>query len=121
MAAWPYSTARWRHLRRQKLNASPLCEPCRSLGRVVAANTVDHIISIASGGEAFPALTGLTSMCASCHSRKTSAVDRPDRAAGHGVIRGCDADGRPLRGEGRFEKANASLTDVPQSHRVGRF
>lgn len=76
MAHWPYGTREWKLLRGEKLKANPLCEPCEKRGRLVRANTVDHNVSIRRGGEAFPPLSGLTSMCPSCHNAKTSAVDR---------------------------------------------
>jgi len=96
MAAWPYNTATWQALRKAKLQASPLCEGCTRVGRVTLADTVDHIVSIASGGPAFPTLDRLSSCCPSCHSVKTNAADRPDRAASAGLYRGCGPDGLPL-------------------------
>lgn len=94
MADWPYNTDAWQRLRRAKLSASPLCEPCERRGRVVAANTVDHVTSIMSGGDPFPPLSGLRSMCHSCHNTKTNAVDR---AGGKGVaFKGADASGLPI-------------------------
>jgi len=94
MAVWPYSTATWRHLRAAKLSVNPLCEPCEWRGVHREANAVDHIVSIASGGPAFPPLDGLRSMCTPCHSIKTAALDR---AGGKGVaFKGCDPDGLPL-------------------------
>lgn len=96
MAVWPYSTTRWKKLRLAKLRATPLCEPCADRGWISRATTVDHKVSVKSGGEPFPHLTELTSMCARCHSVKTSAADRPDRRPGPGLLRGCDVNGMPL-------------------------
>jgi len=63
-------------------------------GRRVIAGAVDHIVSIASGGQAFPSMDGLRSLCTPCHSIKTNALDR---AGGKGVaIKGCDENGLPL-------------------------
>jgi 5-methylcytosine-specific restriction protein A len=94
MADWPYSTAAWQRLRAAKLAETPLCEPCSRLGRVVPAQHVDHIRSIASGGDAFPALDGLMSMCPACHSVKTAAVDRK---GGSGIrFKGVGLDGLPI-------------------------
>lgn len=94
MADWPYSTAAWQRLRRLKLSETPLCETCARRGRHVIAEHVDHIVSIASGGHAFPAIDGLRSLCPPCHSIKTNALDR---AGGKGVaIKGCDVNGLPL-------------------------
>lgn len=94
MADWPYSTAAWQRLRRAKLSETPLCEPCARRGLHVIAEHVDHVVSIRSGGPAFPALAGLRSLCASCHSIKTNALDR---RGGKGVaFKGCDVNGLPL-------------------------
>lgn len=94
MADWPYSTAAWARLRKAKLSEAPLCETCTMRGRRVIAEAVDHIVSIASGGEAFPPIEGLRSLCTPCHSIKTNALDR---AGGKGVaIKGCDENGLPL-------------------------
>lgn len=62
MTKWPYGTSEWKALRQAKLQASPLCEPCDKRGRIMCANTVDHRVSIAKGGPAFPMLSGLMSM-----------------------------------------------------------
>lgn len=94
MADWPYDTAAWKRLRKAKLSEKPLCEPCDVRGRKVVAKHVDHIVSIASGGQAFPAMDGLMSMCAPCHSIKTNAKDRK---GGKGIaFKGCGPDGLPL-------------------------
>lgn len=94
MADWPYSTAAWARLRKAKLSETPLCDTCAMRGRRVIAEAADHIVSIASGGEAFPPLEGLRSLCTPCHSIKTNALDR---AGGKGVaIKGCDVNGLPL-------------------------
>lgn len=94
MANWPYSTVRWQKLRRVKLSTAPLCEPCTMRGDVTAALHVDHVVAIASGGDPFPPLDRLMSMCARCHSEKTAAVDRP---GGKGVrFKGASLDGLPI-------------------------
>jgi len=94
VADWPYSTAAWQRLRRAKLSETPLCETCTLRGCLIIASHVDHVVSIASGGDAFPTMDGLRSLCPPCHSIKTNALDR---AGGKGVaIKGCDVDGLPL-------------------------
>jgi len=93
-----YSTRRWRKLRAAKLSVQPLCEPCSKRGRIAPASSVDHIKAIAAGGEVYPPLDGLMSMCTSCHSVKTNARDNP-HAFGKGwkaAFKGCGLDGRPL-------------------------
>jgi len=79
MSAWPYNTTAWQRLRIAKLSADPLCEPCLRREVVEPARAVDHIVAIEKGGPAFPALSGLMSMCLPCHSYKTNMEDRPDR------------------------------------------
>jgi 5-methylcytosine-specific restriction endonuclease McrA len=75
MADWPNSTPAWQRLRRLKLSENPPCETCAMRGRHVIAEAVDHVVSIARGGHAFPALTVLRSLCLDCHSIKTNALD----------------------------------------------
>lgn len=73
MAKWPYSTAHWQRLRLAKLARTPLCEYCPH-GALAVATQVDHRIAINDGGHPW-AWDNLVSACASCHSRKTMAVD----------------------------------------------
>jgi hypothetical protein len=55
--------------------------------------SVDHIIPVkAPGGEAYPPLEGLRSLCASCHNHKT----RYEQLGAEPPIRGCDIHGYPL-------------------------
>ena len=89
MADWPYSTQRWHRLRLAKLREAPLCARCEAMGRVVPATDVDHDKPISSGGEPFPPLDELNSLCHSCHSIKT-------REDATGRVKGCDIDGWPL-------------------------
>jgi 5-methylcytosine-specific restriction protein A len=94
MADWPYSTARWQRLRKLKLSDEPFCAFCTLRGLHVIADTVDHVVAINRGGAAFPQIGGLRSLCASCHSIKTDALDR---AGGSGVaFPGVGVDGLPL-------------------------
>jgi hypothetical protein len=96
--AWPYHLAAWRRLRAAKLADKPLCEVCERRGKLVAADTVDHVIAIAKGGEAFPALDGLMSLCESCHNQKTARLDGAfGREARDGLaFKGCGVDGFPV-------------------------
>lgn len=81
---WPYNTARWQRIRREKLRRSPLCEYCPE-GRKRSATQVDHKKAIADGGDPW-AWNNLASACQACHSQKTA----------HGeVLHGCDENGFP--------------------------
>jgi len=94
VAQWPYSTTAWARLRACKLVTTPLCEACDLRGTLTRANTVDHVLAISKGGDPFPPLDGLMSLCASCHSQKTRAVDTD---GGKGVrFKGAAVDGLPI-------------------------
>jgi 5-methylcytosine-specific restriction enzyme A len=55
----PFSTRRGRRLRQAKLRSvDHLCERCRSLGVLVEAVTVDHVVALEDGGEPYPPLEG---------------------------------------------------------------
>lgn len=93
MAKWPYSTARWKRLRARKLAINPLCEACERRGQVTAATDVDHIVPISQGGEPFPGMDGLRSLCHEDHSFRT-ASSQP--GASGATFKGCDAQGNPI-------------------------
>jgi 5-methylcytosine-specific restriction enzyme A len=93
MSEWPYNTAQWQKVRRLKFQQNRLCEMCLKQGRIEIAVAVDHIISIASGGDAFPPLDMLMSLCASCHNRKTRVVEQQGKEL---TVKGCDVNGMPL-------------------------
>jgi len=92
MAVWPYTTARWQRLRRLKLQINPCCELCLQQGWVEAAKVVDHCVPINAGGDPFPALDGLMSMCVGCHNGKT----RAEQMGKDYRVKGCDVFGQPL-------------------------
>ncbi|WP_081688002.1 HNH endonuclease [Rhizobium mesoamericanum] len=114
MTAWPYGTSQWRGLRAAKLSSQPLCEACIRREVVEPANVVDHILAIAKGGDPFPPLSGLMSMCEPCHNAKTNAVDHPNASGFRRAIKGFDVDGNPLDGEGweRVAFAGRSIDGV---------
>jgi 5-methylcytosine-specific restriction protein A len=93
MAVWPYTTQRWQRLRKQKLQDRPLCELCLKIGRVEPAAAVDHLVAIKAGGEPYPPLYALMSLCTSCHNTKTRVVEQLGREF---AVRGCDVNGMPL-------------------------
>ena len=59
-----YSSARWRKLRMFQLRRHPLCNVCGG-----AAGTVDHIIPIEQGGDAWD-MDNLQTICFQCHQEK---------------------------------------------------
>jgi 5-methylcytosine-specific restriction protein A len=79
-------------LRRRKLLANPLCEPCWTLGRLEPATVIDHRVPIAKGGDAFPELEGLMAMCEACHNRKSQGEQHGNAF----LIKGTDARGLPI-------------------------
>ena len=93
MSRWPYSTQRWQRLRRIKLRENPLCESCLQLGRIEPAVAVDHRIPINDGGEAFPRLKELASLCTCCHNAKTRCEQLGEEPY---MLKGCDVFGYPL-------------------------
>jgi 5-methylcytosine-specific restriction enzyme A len=99
MSSWPYNTQRWKRLRRLKLVTDPLCEICTRIGLVEVATDVDHREPISKGGDPFPMLEGLASLCHSHHSMKTAADKKGERL----VIRGVDPlTGKPIDPEHPF-------------------
>ena len=67
-----YSSRRWRKLRDIKLDNKPLCELCQGQGLTVAAVMVHHRKPIRDGGEPFPELDQLQSLCQACHQEQHS-------------------------------------------------
>lgn len=125
MAAWPYNTGQWARLRKIKLDAEPLCQPCKAAGRMTTANTVDHNHPISDGGPAFPGLDGLTAMCAPCHSAKTARGSEAGAVRTTRALRprkGCDASGRPTDPSHPWNekslRADPDQTAVPQNSQL---
>ncbi|MHA6644539.1 HNH endonuclease signature motif containing protein [Mesorhizobium sp. A623] len=100
MSAWPYNTGTWQALRRAKLSDQPLCEACLRREVVEPAIAVDHIEAIEKGGEPFPPLSDLMSMCLPCHNSKTNAVDHPNASGFRRALKGFDTEGNPIDPEG---------------------
>jgi len=87
-----YSTNRWRKLRNAKARLTPLCEPCGAAGRVEPMKIVDHVNAIKNGGDPFPPLDELMSLCHACHNAKTAS----DLAGRDHIWRGYDIEGNPI-------------------------
>ena len=99
MSCWPYTTRRWKRLRRLKLQTNPLCEACLQNGEITPAEVVDHRIPISERGrkgrlaaEAFLPLDQLASLCAPHHNTKTRAEQLGQT---DWMRAGCDIFGRP--------------------------
>ena len=112
MADWPYNTGAWRKLRLAKLAADPLCHACKLIGRNVPARAVDHIEAIAKGGEPFPPLHRLMSLCIPCHNSKTNAVDHPNATGIRRSIRGFDLEGNPIDPGDEWHREGASNHEI---------
>ncbi len=118
MAKWPYCTSRWQQLRRVKLSTNPLCEHCIMIDVLTIADTVDHLVPISKGGEPFPPLEMLNSLCSSCHSAKTARGEEAGAVKTRKPRRGCTVDGRPLDASHPWHPASAS-NEIAQSKRAG--
>jgi 5-methylcytosine-specific restriction protein A len=66
-----YHTTRWRELRLNVLQCSPLCATCEQLGLITLAQMVDHIKPVRLGGE-FWDVNNLQPLCNSCHAVKSA-------------------------------------------------
>lgn len=120
MTAWPYGTPQWRGLRAAKLSIQPLCEACLRREVVEEAKVVDHIIAIAKGGDPFPPLSGLMSMCEPCHNTKTNAVDHPNATGFRRAMKGFDVDGNPIDPMG-WDAADGALCGNATPMQAGAF
>lgn len=67
--------ARWRRLRRQFLQANPLCVECSNEGQITAASVVDHIRPHKGDVSLLYSWSNLQSLCPSHHNRKTATQD----------------------------------------------
>lgn len=66
---YPPWSPTWRAIRRQVLDAEPLCRACYDVGIYEAATDVDHIDGDAWNNDR----ANLQPLCKPCHSRKTAA------------------------------------------------
>ena len=85
-----YKTALWQKLRRAQLTASPLCIYCEGLGKVVAANVVDHIKPHKGDEILFYNRANLQSMCKQHHDSTKKAEEL------RGIVIGGDINGNPI-------------------------
>ena len=72
---------------------------------VTSANAVDHVKPVTAGGDPFPPLDGLMSLCIRCHNQKTASLDRRGAKPFARRFKGFDADGNPVdHGDGWFAR-----------------
>lgn len=64
----------WQIIRDRYIQAHPLCERCRTEGRVTVAREVHHIKPLSRGGTHDPA--NLMALCKPCHSAITAKEGR---------------------------------------------
>ena len=88
-----YWTNRWKAVRRQQLQAQPLCQNCLKHGRITPATVCDHI-DPASKLDASTFFVGpFQSLCDAepyrCHSSAKQSEERL------GYVKGATPDGRP--------------------------
>lgn len=62
-----YYRKEWKSLRKQRLNANPLCQNCFKKGKVVPASVVDHINPHKGNWELFTNFDNTQSLCKRCH------------------------------------------------------
>ena len=94
-----YNTAAWKRLRRQQLDAQPLCLMCMRAGKATEANVVDHRIPHKGERDLFFDARNLQSLCKLHHdSAKAKEESR-------GVVIGCDVNGVPLDPNSHWNRA----------------
>lgn len=84
-----YDTKRWKARRLYQLGIEPLCRLCQERGVLTPATIADHIVP--HRGDVTMFFEGeLQSLCKRCHDGTKQHQERT------GVLRGCDAQGKPL-------------------------
>ena len=80
-----YRTFRWRKLRREILDAAPLCVKCVIDGRTKAATEVDHILPLKDYPDLAYIRSNLQALCKTCHLDKTSKENRRKGFNSYGI------------------------------------
>lgn len=65
-----YHKGAWKKDSEAHLRANPLCEICKSMGRVTPAEVSDHRKEISQGGDMWD-WNNRQALCKRCHNRKT--------------------------------------------------
>jgi 5-methylcytosine-specific restriction protein A len=61
----------WRALRKAFIQSNPLCADCLSMGKIVGASEVHHVVAVRKAPERRLDPSNLCSLCTTCHSRRT--------------------------------------------------
>lgn len=79
-------TDRWLRLRRSKLTSNPLCERCKSDGKITPASEVHHVTPVEDGLTAREKETlmfdphNLKALCHDCHVKTHTELGRSGKA-----------------------------------------
>jgi 5-methylcytosine-specific restriction protein A len=68
--------SRWRRTRTAYLARHPLCGACQTLGRVVPATVVDHVVPHRGDERLLWDEANWAALCKRCHDAKTAREDR---------------------------------------------
>jgi len=112
-----YKTKAWYRLRHAQLQAEPLCRMCKQLGRVTAANVIDHIKPHRGNLELFHDPANIQALCKPCHDGAKQAQERT------GQLRGGDTEGRPIDPNHHWNNPARSckMTKPTQCDNTGRL
>lgn len=66
-----YNTTTWRRIRKQFIEAHPICKWCDEENKTTQAEVVDHITPIKQGGD-MTNINNLQSLCTRCHAQKSA-------------------------------------------------
>ena len=87
----------WQRVRLAHLEMEPFCRFCKERNWLVAAQVVDHIISIEERPDLRLEHSNLRSLCKSCHDSRTSFDHGFNRGKNRRLyIKGSDINGMPL-------------------------
>jgi 5-methylcytosine-specific restriction endonuclease McrA len=85
-----YDSSKWKRLRLNQLQSSPLCAYCLKLGRISNATIADHIKPHKGNESLFYSPDNLQSLCKHCHD---SVKQQQEKS---GIVRGSDINGWPI-------------------------
>ena len=81
---------RWRKERKAFLHRHPLCEYCKEVDTITAAEVVDHVQPHKGDGVLFRDVSNWRALCKTCHD-SAKAIEESK-----GYAPGCGADGMPV-------------------------